>query len=475
MHVVLIQPPDPAPTVEPMDSSYGSASQITPSIELLNLLSYLRNHTRHSCSFIDTRLLQDPEQHLISSIRNSPSPRIAVLAVTTEGLGAAAGILELLRKHEPALRIVAVGSHPSSHPEFALALSQVHVALCGDPEPLLHHYLEYADIPNRLQKTPGIAMRGGPATTAFWNSDLKGISLPDFQGVPWAGYSVPAPRKGSIASIRLSRGHTKEPADRAMGLGGEPLRIWPFDRVAAALHKCAALGIVDVFLGDPIGFWNEARIQDWCAAMNLANNTQPWSFQMMPMALNRDTLVVLHESWCRRIEVVFPSCSPEVLERFGVQFDDDALSETIFRLQDLEIEVEARIWVGGPEEGKGEAERIVRTLSLLGFMPYSLHAFPYRFDAPMQKEVSSMVARPSLAEWIAWSGNPWSEKKPVLLWGGADAAARIEETMQAAERAVQRHPKRRILRIAQALQSLNPIRSLETRALGFLNHRRSHS
>ena len=475
MHVILIQPPDPAPPVEPMDSSYGSASTITPSEELLSLLAYLRHHTRHGCTFIDTRLLQDPDQHIISSIRNAPSPRIVVIPVSTEGLGAAAGILELIRKHEPNVRILAIGSHPSTHPEHALALSPFSAALCGDPEPLLHHFLEYADVPSRLQRTQGIAMREGPVTTPFWAADLKGLALPDFQGVPWAGYSLPHPRKGSIASIRLSRGHTKSPADRALGRSAEPLRIWPFDRIAASMHKCAAVGIVDVFLGDAPGFWSEERLQAWCSALVAANNTQPWSFQMLPQALKPETHALLDEACCRRVEVIFPTCSPDVMERFGISPDLEDAAESIFRLQDVDIELEARVWVGGPEEGKNEREHIVRALSLLGFMPYSLHAFPYRFDAPMQKEVPDDVERPSLAEWISWSCNPWSEEKPVLLWGGKAALDRVENEMIGVEKAINRHPKRRILRIAQALQSLNPIRSLEDRALGMFDHRRSHS
>ena len=448
-----------------MDSSYGSARHVAPTPDALHLHAHLRKHTRHSCSFLDVRLLQDPETQLPARIRATPTPRVVVVPLHAESLGSVASVLELLRRHEPGLPVVAYGPFPSTHPADALCLSHLHAALCGDPEPLLYHFLDYMDVPHRLRRTPGIATRGYPAESSVWLKDLKTLTVPDFEGIPWPAYNPPRERKGSQATLRLSRGHSGARGDRAYGSGGEPLRVWPMDRMAAAFTKASAEGVTDIFLEDPPGFWTEDRLHDWIRALDRARNTQPWSLQMLPVDLPASLTGDLALSGCRRVELIFPTCSDSVAQRFGIDLNLDAMSARIFQLQDSGVEVEARIWVGGPEEEKGEADRIVRILGKLGFLPYSLHPFPFHLDAPMIGDVPSDVARPTLADWLTWSRDPWSSDKPALLWGGAEAKAQIELTMQDVEKSVQRHPKRGVLRIAQFLQTFNPIRLFEGAAV----------
>jgi hypothetical protein len=467
MNVLLIQPPDAPPDVEPRDSAYGRSARFVPSWDLLCLRAYLLNRTRFGCEFVDARLFTNLERDLAERIARTPDLAMAVVQTSSLGLGPAAAVTGLVRRAAPALKIAVCGQHPSQFPAHSHALHDADYAFCGDPEPILRNLMDCAGVEHRLQRVPGLRLSQQPPVEPYWLPDLKSLVLPDWSGVAWGAYAPDPSRQGALAEMRLSRGHTRTPQDRAQGNATEPLRQWPMERAANALQRCASAGIVELFLNDPPGFWTDARVGEWCAALDRAHNSQPWSFQTWPRPLSPDLIQSLQLGACRRIEFVFPSAQQETLSRYGYQTPAREFAGTVKALQNAGIEVQARIWVGGPEEQKGERDRVARLLSQLQFCPFSLHPFPLVFDSPLYREVDA-PGKPALEAWIRWARDPWMAERPIALWGDQKARAYVEATMERIDTSVMNNPRHRLLRAVEKIRSIHVIESLENFALSRL-------
>ena len=471
MDVLLIQPPDAERPVPPRDSAYGHSVRFVPNWDLLCARAYLHQRTRHLAHFIDTRFFGKLERGLAQTLADHPQARLAVIHATSTGIGQVAAVAGILKQLRPDLRTAICGPHPSRFPDLA-RVPHVDYALCGDPEPILRNLIDSFDAEQRLRRVPGLSTALQQAVEAYWLPDLKSLNLPDWDGVSWPGYRLPPPRQGALAELQLARGHSREVRDRTCGGAAEPLRVWPFDRVAAAMQKARHAGVVEVFLSDPPGFWTARRFADWVRALDAATNTVPWSLQLSPEPVPEDLLPALQLNCCRRIEFLFPTAEPALWPSFGLSLDLARLSAHIQQLQALGIEVEARFEIGGPEATPAEPAAVVQALKELRFCPFSLHPATVEFDAPLYREQAA-AGVPSHEAWMNWAREPWTAEKPTALWGGAKAVKQIGAAMDRVEGAVMRSPRRRWLRLLDALRSVRVIESMETAALQAVSRRTS--
>ncbi|MFH0953992.1 MAG: hypothetical protein V1873_06650 [Verrucomicrobiota bacterium] len=466
VNALLIQPPDPPQAVAPFEPPPGDSQLLAPAWELLCLRSYLYERTRHLCSVVDCRFHADLEKELTEAVEGVPDLGVAAVNASTIGLGQAAAVIEIMKRRFPDVKVAVFGQHPSQFPEHAAAMPWVDFALAGDPEPILRNLLDYQDVEQRLRRVPGLVMAGHEAGEAYWLPDLRGLALPDWQGVFWGAYRVGLKADVCRAQARLSRGHPRSPADRASGGLYEPLRLWPMERLAAALQKAPAQGVTEVLLVDPPGVWTPQRLNEWCRTLDYLQNIQPWGLQLLPTLLNQDTMEYLRTSLCCRVEFVFPSCDPAVLKRYGCIVAPHDLGVTMGRLEELGLRVHSRFWIGGPEEGEGEDRRVAQTIRSLGFRSFSLHAFPCLPDTHLYEKYADLA--PKLEDWIAWARSPWTERQPVAVWGGEGAAEDIDIDFDLILTAVRRHPRNLLKRMLEGLFAKNWISVIESKALGLI-------
>ncbi|HRZ12956.1 MAG TPA: hypothetical protein P5567_10940 [Kiritimatiellia bacterium] len=452
MNVLLIQPPEAAPAV-PTRSLPRTAQRVArPPWDLMCLQAYLSQRSRHVADVVDARFFSTLEPELLAAARRVPSPRVAILYTETEGLGQAMGVLDTLKRAFPTLPVGLCGPHPSQFPEAAIRLPRVDFVLAGDPEPILHSLLDYFTVETRIQHVPGLLLPGAPPKKAHWLPDLNSLTLPDWHDAFLAAYAGAPGSGGCVAELRLSRGHTGCPADRAFGLAGEPLRLWRMDRLAACIQRASDKGVAEVFLADPPGVWTPARLDQWCEALVQTRNVIPWSLQLLPTFLSPDAIYQMARTLCRRVVFLLPSCERNNLLQYGCTLDAPGLARTFEDLREAGIEPQVESWMGGPEEPPGAGRRIVRMLGDLKFPPFTLRAFPCRLDAPICREVQA-DGPPPLAAWTSWAGDPWNRPRPQAVWGGSEYITRLDAEMQTVLRTVENHPVRIVRQGWEALRT----------------------
>jgi len=454
--------------VQPVESASCDAHLYAPPWSILCLRAYVLERTRHTCIFLDCRQYTHLEKEFIEAVKTVPSPRLLVVNATTENIGQASAILEMAKRHFPETRTVLFGSYPSAFPDHAVNLPWADYALAGDPEPILRNLLDYMDVERRLQRVPGLVIPRVQSATPYWLTDLKSLSMPDWHGLFWSAYQVGANRGTCRAEMKLSRGHSHCPSDRIFGGMDEPLRTWPLDRAAMTLLKCAHLGVTEVFLTDPPGIWTVERLSQWCKALRMVRNSQPWGLRLLPTFIDDETLADMEFTMCRRVEFVYPSCDPDILKQYGCTIEPAHLAAMMTVMKEYNIQTVVRFLVGGPEESKPEELRIQQTIASLNYCRYVMQSMPLVFDAPLYRAFGSQPGTPRPDEWLQWTIHPWIEEKPVCLWGGKEALSRIEDIMQDAHSAIQHSWKRIFRGLFSRVLTTNWILAAEDRAVGLL-------
>lgn len=475
MNVIVILPPEMGADLQPIGLAGGIPHDATPAWEVECLRSHIKQKTKHQCSVIDGRHFTDYENDLIQAVKRYPETQLVAIFANTLSLGQAIASAALTKRHIQDVRCILFGDFPSQFPEHIHELPEIDFAVSGDIEPVLHNLLDFIDMPQRLKRIPGLQLKESPLRDSYWLPRLHSLMISSADTYLESARYLHGDHPFE-ASLRLSRGHTHLPADRAYGASHEPLRIRPLDRAARMIQNCCAISTIrTVFVSDPPGIWSPERLLQWCNELRRIGNRQPWSFQMLPCYLDGQELNLLHETSCTRIHFVLPSCDPELLERYGCTMDARDILESIHMIQSYEMDVQLHFWMGGPEEAVGEERRVKSMIRALRYPPTVLEPFPFSMDAPLYFDLHEDDMIPHLEDWIAWLRDPWIVERPEPFWGGKEQVANIEMSFRSIQRTIERNPWRITRDYIRHLLSRNWIDSFESWAGERLTHHAGRS
>jgi hypothetical protein len=444
-HLWLIQPNENHPPILPLDAAGGATVHFSPAWDVICLRAFLLERTGHTCSLIDTRLFDTLPQAFADAVAETPSgaSAMALIYTTTQHIGSAGDIVRYLQQHHPEMPVTLFGPHIASFPETLALLPGVDYGLCGDPEMKLRHLLDALDIPHRLRLVPGLIIPGEAIKAPQWATELRSLSLPDWPGIDWHPYRHDPLIRGAHIEARLSRGHPGTPADAAWPGAGEPLRVWPLDRMARALQRCSGSGINEVFFADPPGFWSDQQLVRWIDQLRILRNTQEWSFQLIARDLPDTIISELSLHGCHRIEMIVPSLNPQHRRELGMTIDEQQLKQLVIRLRNAGVDPQIIFWVEGPWPGESGAATLHDKIKQLGRPSYAVYPFPFHHDAPLYRQlVEAGFQPPPLDAWMAWAQRGAASDPPVAMWGGHEARKRAETTIRDLHRQIGRDPWR---------------------------------
>jgi hypothetical protein len=465
MNVLLIQPPEPDSEVHPKPLFRGYRSAFGPAWSTLCLSAYITGHSRHTCRGLDLRLHDDLETCLPREIDQTDIPAILVIHCRTDQAGEVQAIVSCARKHRSNIPIALCGPFPTRYPQHAMDIDGVDYALSGDPEAILRNLLDFIDIPQRLQNTPGLQQRNKPLKPPHWLKNIETLSLPDWKGFFWGAYRNQADT--IIPEARLSRGSPS--GDRSNPVPDEPLRVWNMRKLAHCIHQCSHVGISQVMLSDPPSFWTAERLRQWCTILRSMHNAQAWGIRLHPMSLDEQAIDDLIRAGGRRIDFILPTLHRERRETYGIQTGIRETAATVKRLEAAGIETHLHILIGGPEEGRDEIENLSRAVHQLAFARIILSPYPFVIGSSLHTQVtSSNEHNCTIEHFMKWVHSPWTHTRPTLTWAGQTGTDYTIKTIQYFQRSMQRNPKRILRRLCEKVKTARPITYLEDKALALL-------
>ena len=434
MQVFVVQPPNPPPVLPgPRVPAY------VPNPAVLNLVCFLQYRGRHTCRVVDANLLSQPMEDIAAAVTGTPGHRLLLVHAGVENVVETARTLAACGGAEGSLRVALFGTLPTHAPRIARRIAPHAYLLRGDPELALKAFLDYVDLPQRLEKIPGLAAPGSERFPApAWLETLKGFSFDALQSVSW----LAAPReKDEIphdTTFRLTRGNTGLPPDRDFPGAGEPLRRMDLREMGSIFEKCAYWGVSGIHLADPPGIWTPELLQDWLTTLDTQRNTMSWSLQMLPALLDETTLQRMRLTECRQVRFLIPSARPEVMASYGCILRPRAFAGMLRLFRRHGVEASLECWLGGPDEPPAEEERLFEFLRSLGYPDFTVAPFPCRPDAPRQRETDPEQAMAALAADADAAEDPAATQGRPQVWDGARGAERIRQTAENLEARLKR-------------------------------------
>ena len=134
MRILIIQPPDLEKEFQAISHHMHRVIPFGPQWDILCLRQYFENRTRHIVDYLDARLFTSVEAQLTSALSDFEDLQLVVIHCSSEDIGCSAGMIELIKRHQPQLKNVLVGSFPTSFPNHALEIPAVDFVIAGDAE-----------------------------------------------------------------------------------------------------------------------------------------------------------------------------------------------------------------------------------------------------------------------------------------------------------------------------------------------------
>ncbi len=462
MNIILIQPSTQPEAIDSVYVSPHESAPFSPNWEMLCLQGYILRHTGLFAKYIDTRLFSNLQPELINAIKGSQPVKFAVVNATSNTLGSAAAVLDIIKRQHPEIKTVLCGQFPSQFPGKAAKIPRADFSLSGDPEPILHSLIKHINFPQRLHRIPGlVSSNSDKVVKPQWLKSLNTLPLDEdaSSGVYWPAYTDEDGK--TTMEMRISRGNSKTAADRAFGSANEPLRLRDFHKMAELLESTVRNGVTEVCLSDPPGIWTPDRIRNWCSALRSVRNYQRWRISVLPHDFSMHIIDLMAAAKCQGIDLILPSCRLKSLEKFGCHTDKRKLVDLVDYLRFKGISPRLRIWIGGPEEPAGEARKITDCISLLGYPDYLIHNYPFYIDSKLYQEIrQTHNALPVLDDWMEWSTNPWLVRQPCALWRGIESVDDITKDAQSIHRSVKRSTRRLLQNAFIDLKSNSLVKSV---------------
>ena len=437
MNVILAEPIQPA-----RDHPLGPpAVPAFPDGALLGLSAHLAARSRHGCRVIDLNMHRDPPAALRQAVLDTPLPRLLLIHVRYTSLPEAIALTYFARQTFPDIRIGWFGPFPTTFPDQARGVAGVDFALCGDPEPVMRGMLDFYGLPQRVTKVPGLWIENPPAHPGpIWLDPLNGRDLTYWTSCWYADPATLREPDSGEARARLTRGHTGLPCDRAHPGLGRPLRRMDLREMAVLFDKLPSLGVTSIAMEDPPGVWDPDTLSEWCGMLDSYRNSRKWSLTLLPAVLSDDLVTRLKNSWCGRVDFLFPSCDPALLQKYGCLLRPDQLRGTLRRLKAAGVHSRAVFWIGGPEESPGEAARVYAAITRLGLPDHRVEAFPYHPDSMLAAEMHGTPNAPDIDDWFR-RAMALEEDLPPLSWSGPGAPDSLRTTAAEIRRRMEKNPR----------------------------------
>lgn len=337
--VALVEPPEVAPAVEPFHSPDAPPPLWAPPWPFLCLRAYLIQHAGCATQFVDARL-SGGDGEWTSSLREGSGPCAVVVRAAGPWLESVAATLKAVRRAVPAAVTVVCGDAVTNFPAAVRNLPAMDYAIRGDPEPVLRALLYRLEHGRPFESLPGLWRAGQPEPAPARNADLDSLFLWEPEGIAWSAYRRDEGRRAAMRLTRGAESHESSPA---------ACRAASLDQAAAVLEQFGPLGIAEVQLDDPPGFWTLPRLERWCAKLQARNNGQAWSLRLFPYPLPASVRENLAASGCVRIEFECPAAGRDALARHDFHLSLPEFRETIRPLNALGIACHFRFEFESPE------------------------------------------------------------------------------------------------------------------------------
>jgi anaerobic magnesium-protoporphyrin IX monomethyl ester cyclase len=332
------------------------------SLGIAGLASYLKANGFPNVSVIDSAspgMSYDEFRDAISAMR----PAVVGFTATTMDWPEVVALARIVKEVDPDAVVVVGGFHLNCYPRESLSFPCVDLGVVGDGEPTILEIVQRVAAGNLLYGIDGT-----------WYRDAQGIPtqarprkpVEDLDSLPWAARELfpnhlyrAITIQRPFATMTTVRGCPY--ACRYCGQTGvrEQYRARSAESVFEEIRYLKSVGFKELIFFDETFTVNRKHVVELCTRMIESGTTLPWTCRTRVDLVDRELLILMRKSGCKRLQMGIESGSPAVLERMNRNLNLAQVERGFALARELGFETRGYFMLGYLDETPAETEMTI--------------------------------------------------------------------------------------------------------------------
>jgi anaerobic magnesium-protoporphyrin IX monomethyl ester cyclase len=359
LKALLVNPPVLSPVLDNTPSVIEEGRGATPPLGLMYLAAYLEAYSDHQVEIIDAQV----EENGLSAVENrirTYRPDVVGITAMTMILLDVVGVVELIKRVQPSIRVVVGGPHAHLFPEETARLTGVDFVIQGEGEEAFKELLDHIDDVAQLGRTPGVAFLNadelvnvGPRAPI---ENLDALPFPARHLVPQNRYSSVLAKRDPVTTLFTSRGCPFKCTFCDRPHLGKRFRARSGQNVVDEIETCTDRGIHQFLIYDDTFTVNKQRVLDICAQIRRRGLDIGFDIRARVDTVDEEMLKDLKAAGCEGIHYGVESGSERVLRTLKKGIDLDHTRRIFNLTRERGIASLAYFMIGNPGETLRDVE-----------------------------------------------------------------------------------------------------------------------
>lgn len=341
----------------------GGAS--VPPFALLQIATVLRDDG-NQVAFLDAQAEQkeiDAVLPLVESID------LVACSTSTMSFQEDADYLRRLKSHNPNLKTLIFGSHPTFMPQYALSHAGVDIIVRHEPEYIVRDLCRAMRSRGDWQGTRGIGFRDNNKQIQLTQEypfieDLDELPLPDVTLLPpGIDYFNPIVRRLPYMTVSTSRGCPgKCTFCTAPYFDGKKVRFQSLDYMKRLTRYLVHEGYREIYFRDDTFFVDKRRDHAYCRWLMDEKIDVTWLGNARVSMIDEETMTLARQAGCHTVKFGIESGSQEILDRIKKGYKVEEAHNVFDVANRIGLNTHAHVMIGNPgdtlETIKGTVEYV---------------------------------------------------------------------------------------------------------------------
>lgn len=326
----------------------------SPPLGLLYIAGYLKKHTNHDITIIDSQVEKLDYNSLASRIA-AVEPNIVGITTMTVTLVDVIKTINIVKRINKNIKIVLGGPHVHLFPEETIKLQNVDFLVMGEGEETFKELLDFIGDKSKLSKVPGLVFMDGEEiiNTGMrpYIRDIDKLPFPARTMVLYKKYtSLLTKSNNVVTTIFTSRGCPYHCyfCDR-LHLG-KIFRPRSPKNVVDELQECVEMGIRDFLFYDDTFTVEKKRVIDICNEIIRRNLNIRWDIRTRIDTVNEEIISCLKKAGCHGIHYGVESGTEKILKILNKNINIAQIKQVVQLTRKYKIPILAYFMIGNPTE-----------------------------------------------------------------------------------------------------------------------------
>ena len=365
MKITLINPPAKHTIQSWQPKALEEGLDFLPPLGLMYLAGYLEQRSSHQVEILDAQVNQLSYSQLAESIQQK-APDVVGITAMTFTLVDVMETARLVKKINPATKVVLGGPHVIIYPEETMQNLDIDFLILGEGEEPFRQLLENIGQPEKLAATKNLVFRQGEKIINNQQTDfiqnLDALPFPARHLTPYQKYFSVLSANRPVTTMFTSRGCPYKCVFCDRPHLGKMFRARSAQNVVEEMKQCQQMDIREIFIYDDTFAVDRQRVLDICEGIQEQKIKLAWDIRTRVNTVDREVLTALKKAGCQRIHYGVEAGTQRILNLLKKGITLEQVKKAFALTKKLGIQTVGYFMIGSPTETKKD---ILQTIKLM--------------------------------------------------------------------------------------------------------------